>query len=590
MPSAKRRRPDEDDDITTTPKKIRPSPEAEDDEDEIANTPSKKSAERPQQIRRGRPRKNPLEPNLVKELYTNTVNGATNGLETPRSQRRVLFATPTKPRDEDPAVGTPTIVRNADRSARRKSNRRMIERTIHGDQSDEELGEDDILARRIWSDEEEDELGAEKDTQEVAAPAEPAITETPTKRRRGRPRKERPPERSPTPPERLPAHEKYFWANRPGGTKTSNNTLSSRLILNHDEYFSQMQSYPEDHEEERAFLHELHSRSFDQWIYELDNGFNICLYGYGSKQALTTDFASHLYTHLANTADSKGTPKIIMVNGYEPTLTPKDILTTILSTLVPTTLKLPSQPSALLPLLLAALSSAATQAKPGPLTLILNSIDAIALRRSATQSLLATLASHPSIHLLATADTPNFALLWDASLRSQYRFLFHDCTTFVPFGGREVDVVETFNELLGRSSRRVGGRDGVGFVLRSLPENARDLFRILVAEQLAAAAEDDDGVFGAGMDEEDGEEGMQVQAKGRRKGVETTPMGIEYRVLYNKSTEQFVCSGEVAFRTLLKEFHDHQMIESRKDGAGVERLWVPFRREDLESLLEELVG
>ena len=66
--------------------------------------------------------------------------------------------------------------------------------------------------------------------------------------------------------------------------------------------------------------------------------------------------------------------------------------------------------------------------------------------------------------------------------------------------------------------------------------------------------------------------------------------GVEYRVLYHKAVEAFVCTSEVSFRTLLKEFHDHQMIESRKDGMGTERLWVPFRQEELEGLAEDLAG
>jgi origin recognition complex subunit 2 len=59
--------------------------------------------------------------------------------------------------------------------------------------------------------------------------------------------------------------------------------------------------------------------------------------------------------------------------------------------------------------------------------------------------------------------------------------------------------------------------------------------------------------------------------------------------LYHKAVEEFVCSSELNFRTLLKEFHDHQMVESRKDGMGTERLSVPFAREELEGMLEELV-
>ena len=29
--------------------------------------------------------------------------------------------------------------------------------------------------------------------------------------------------------------------------------------------------------------------------------------------------------------------------------------------------------------------------------------------------------------------------------------------------------------------------------------------------------------------------------------------GIEYRMVYNKAVEEFICSSEMAFRTLLKE-------------------------------------
>jgi origin recognition complex subunit 2 len=128
----------------------------------------------------------------------------------------------------------------------------------------------------------------------------------------------------------------------------------------------------------------------------------------------------------------------------------------------------------------------------------------------------------------------------------------------------------------------VGGRDGVGFVLRSLPENARSLFRILVMEQLALS------MMEGGADEDD----LQAtpKAKNPKIVVPESSQGVEYRVLYHKAVGEFVCSSEVGFRTLLKEFHDHQMIESRKDGMGTERLWVPFRQEELEGLAEDLAS
>lgn len=37
-------------------------------------------------------------------------------------------------------------------------------------------------------------------------------------------------------------------------------------------------------------------------------------------------------------------------------------------------------------------------------------------------------------------------------------------------------------------------------------------------------------------------------------------------------------------------FHDHQMITSKKDALGAEFLRVPFRKEELEAIIEDLMG
>ncbi|OCL14516.1 ORC2-domain-containing protein [Glonium stellatum] len=582
-----KRKRTEDDPGTPTPRKTRAQALNEDDlEDDI--TLGTSEVETPSKRKRGdQPLARGIHYGKVNRNAEISKNGI-NGPGTPRSQRRVLFSTPTKSRQEESTNGTPTIVRNADRSARRKSARRLIERTINGDESDEEvLDEEDTLAQQILGEDEDDE---DEDLDQEGSPT----PETPSKRGRGRPKGRSQKRRSPTPPQHLPPHELYFWQNRPGGSKTSNNTLPSRALLNHDEYFKTMQSYEDPHDPEKEVLLELHSRAFDQWIFELGEDFNICLYGYGSKRPLTQNFAAHLYEHLSTKppySKSKQTPKIIVVNGYTPSITIKDIFITIASTILPSAAKLPTQPTAFLSYLLNHLTE---NPPPHPIPFILNSIDSPSLRRAPTPAFLAQLAAHPSISLLCTADTPNFPLLWDLGQRAQFKFLFHDATTFAPYDA-EIDVVESVNELLGRSGRRVGGRDGVGFVLRSLPENARALFRILVTEQLALLSLDshadigeDDGVGGG-----EAEFGATATPRhrtnpARRRPAHEAAGGVEYRVLYHKAVEEFVCSNEVGFRTLLKEFHDHQMVESRKDGMGTERLWVPFRREELEGLGEEL--
>ncbi|KAI2466079.1 ORC2-domain-containing protein [Annulohypoxylon bovei var. microspora] len=471
---------------------------------------------------------------------------------TPRGRRRngANLATPSKTNVTSTAQ-TPRWKRN-DRSARKKSARALIEQVVGDNGSDEEA--DENITREIFESSEDDEDNEGEDSDNI--PDEPA---TPSgKPRRGRPRTnfttKRTRKKSPTPPRDLPPHELYFAQNRPGASKTSNNNLASLKLLTHDEYFSMLRDYEDPHAEDVEFLESIHVESFPQWTFELSQGFSICLYGYGSKRALLHQFAKHIYDkysdHIAN--------KIVIINGYVRTSSLREILGTVASAVNPAHKVPAGNPSSILDSVKSLLSSHEVV-----VTVILNSIDALPLRKVGTQSVLAQLAAHPNIRLICSADTPDFPLLWDSSLRSSFNFVFHDCTTFAPFTA-ELEVVDDVHELLGRKARRVGGKEGVTYVLRSLPENAKNLFRLLVSEVLVAM---DDG--GAS----DGE----------------SP-GVEYRMIYNKAVEEFICSSEMAFRTLLKEFHDHQMITSRKDVLGTELLSVPFQKEELEAILEDLMS
>lgn len=529
-------------------------------------------------------------------------NGANGDEETPKALRRVLFSTPAQNDSNGVAgaeEGAEVDASRNDLSARRKS-----ARTLH--KHDEDEGSDieadaqeTALAREILEQEASDSELEEDLT--VSQPDSAAATPS----KRGRPKGKRR-ERTPSPPPDLPPHELYFFQNRTGANKTSSNTLPAQLLQSHEDYLTNIQAYKDPHELHIGRLKQYHRRGYDQWMYELDQGFNICLYGYGSKRELASDFAEYMY------AQSEKPPKIVVVNGYSPGLTIRDALTMLATITLPKTTKLPAQPQALLELIIATLSAKPPQL---PVTLLINSLDHLNLRKAATQALLAQLAAHPSVHLIASCDTPNFPLLWDTTLLRQFRWLYHDATTFQPYI-HEIDVVDEVNTLLGRSGRRLGGKDGVGYVLKSLPENARNLFRILVAEQLASSDaepsaiagaafghnDDGDSILGASDEEEAAQQQDTPSRRGRKpkskskanSAGHTKPAamhvgGVEYRTLYHKAVEEFVCSSELNFRTLLKEFHDHQMVESRRDAAGTEKLSVPFRRGELEAILEELI-
>jgi origin recognition complex subunit 2 len=449
-----------------------------------------------------------------------------------------LWATPKHRRLEAIGEASPSVVRNADRSARRKSARTLIERTMAGDLSDND-DEEDELARHIYDFDEEDAVTAEDGGASGAATETESAPVTPVKRGRGRPKGAKNRARSPTPPGDLPPHEHYFHQNRGGGAKTSNNTLASLALLDHEEYFPLIRKFRDPHTDDMDFLLDLHARSFHQWQFELSQDFNLCIYGWGSKRTLLNNFATHLYNHHIDHTSHK----IVVINGYVHTTTIREIFNTVARAILGPehTAKLGSQPTEMLE----SLSSLLAEDKEKHITLVVNSIDAVPLRRSATQNLLARLSTHPQISLIASADHPSFPLLWDSSLRSTYNFLFHDCTTFAPYD-IEVDVVDSVHDLLGRSGRRVGGKEGVRYVLKSLPENGQNLFRVLVAEQLITM-DDSNGMLGFDEEMDEDEDGMS-RTNGLRQEV-----GVEYRVLYQKAVEEFICSSEMNFRTLLKE-------------------------------------
>ncbi|RDA90330.1 hypothetical protein CP533_6000 [Ophiocordyceps camponoti-saundersi (nom. inval.)] len=454
---------------------------------------------------------------------------AKDQLSTPRTRRTRQFSTPNK----TVTASTPSSRHAVDRSARRKSTRALIKSAIEDEDDDDE--EDDIIARNILQEED-----SETPDQGPATPSSTHRTAV------------QPSSPSPARDITLPPHEQYFSHNRPGRPKTSDQTLSSMAPLTHEEYIASQQEEKLLHPG-IALLEKLHAESFPQWAFELRQGFSLCLYGLGSKRSLVTDFARSLQKKSGFSSSIA-----VVVNGYLPSASnTRELLSSIA-----TAAHLPSTTISSTSSAAASMATSITSQLKSRLLLIVNSIDAAPLRKPSAQTILARLASHPLVDLICSADTPDFPLLWDVGLRSAFNFVFHDATTFAPLRV-EVNVVDDVNALLGRSTARLRAREGVAFVLRSLPENAKNLFRLLVAEVLMAMDDDDDGA-GAGA-------------------------AVEYRMVYNKAVEEFICSSEMAFRTLLKEFHDHQIITSRKDAIGTELLTLPFPRDELEAMLEDVM-
>jgi len=458
---------------------------------------------------------------------------------TPQKGHRSLSTTSSPTKDD--IISDPPIVLNANRSARRKSARNLIERTVRGDVSDDEdeEAEEDELALRILRD--KDGEGSDGDSSSENEADEEVVPATPSKRGRGgRQKKEK--EKEVQAPVSIEGFSSFFEQNHTRA-KTSSSTLSSLPSLTPETYFRLLATYKNQHEEDIEHLCSLHQQNFPQWSFELSQGFNVMSYGYGSKRSLIMD-----YVKQEATSDNP----VVIINGFIPSITIREILNTVTNAALGSDhgQKMGTQPNDvldnLLPILDSLQAKATTtitngKAKVGKLNdhimLVIHSIDSPSLRSPQTQAILSRLVSHPFIRLVASIDHILAPLLWDSSTLTLYNFVFHDATTFAPFTLETSNVDESdsiLDVLTGGNFGRAGrsGARGVKYVLASLPGNAKGLYRILVANQLQAMEED-----GVESDKMGGEE-----------------YGLEFKNLYQKAVEEFLCSSDMAFRTLLNEY------------------------------------
>ncbi|KAF1806634.1 origin recognition complex subunit 2-domain-containing protein [Mucor lusitanicus] len=340
-------------------------------------------------------------------------------------------------------------------------------------------------------------------------------------------------------------YERYFQ-DLHGSSKTSNNTLSKLQVLEPQEFHHILQAAPKKHQEEIAVLSEMHKQHFPQWFFELHSGFNLAFYGYGSKRNLLNEFAQSALTD----------GPLIVVNGFFPSISIKDILLKITAGALGTT---GSTGSIQDHVQFICDYFASEDRDYESLYIVVHNLDGPNLRNERTQTALSMLANANNIHLVASVDHLNAGLLWDNVKATRFNWIWHDATTFDDY------LVETSfeNSLLVRTGE-LGGARGAKFVLDSLTSNARGVFKILAEHQLM-------------------EMGIQ-NMEGR--GNET--VGLTYSQYYQKCREGFFVSSDLALRTELTEFRDHKLISTKKNLDGTELFFIPLDQSTLVSIVEEL--
>ncbi|KAG6896553.1 hypothetical protein C0992_007500 [Termitomyces sp. T32_za158] len=324
---------------------------------------------------------------------------------------------------------------------------------------------------------------------------------------------------------------------------------------------------------------------FVRFMRELAEGFNLLMYGLGSKRRALNEFATEYCAKSGH---------VVVVNGFQPEFAFRDLLSSIenIPGILDTELSSTSPETQCKRIY----DFFAASGPRRPLYLIIHNIDAAPLRAPKAKSCLALLALNPRIHLIASIDHINAPLIFSTSEstarkpdahtpppavpRRGFAWLWHDITTFAPY-----DFELAFTDRTSVKGAHGGGprkktdalvAQGTGtmaitetaalHVLASVTQKAKKLFVLIGTRQLESIEEND--VTGAGTED------LQQS-------------GIGYDMLFNIARNDFIATNDTALRSLLGEFRDHNLVVSTQGTTGSgEILWIPLRKERLASVLK----
>ncbi|XP_053977529.1 origin recognition complex subunit 2 [Hylaeus volcanicus] len=320
---------------------------------------------------------------------------------------------------------------------------------------------------------------------------------------------------------------------------TSDRTLerlhNSRLTKKKlEELLASQNDVSMQHKKNIYSLTESYTTLFPMWYFIMEQGYTVLLYGLGSKRCLINNFHKGISYH----------PSLI-VNGFFPSLTVKDILNGIINDLLE--LSCPANTSECIDLI-------ERKMKKNPkdrLYLLIHNIDGIMLRSNKAQDILSCLASIPNVCVLASVDHVNTPLLWDHIKRSKYNFFWWDTTTFLSY--QEETSYES--SLLVQQSGALA-LSSLHNVFLSLTSNAKSVYILLAKYQLSNSSN-------------------------------ANFTGMAFKDLYRAAREGFLVSSDLALRAQLTEFIDHKLVKVKRNIDSVEHLVIPLTNGLLKQFLEE---
>lgn len=339
---------------------------------------------------------------------------------------------------------------------------------------------------------------------------------------------------------------------------------------------------------------------YEQWEVEMEEGFNLLMYGFGSKRRLLNRFVTERLCRKGH---------CVVVNGHFPGMGMRDILSQIEDTLaVPQDLPVPA--SAITPLersahrlyaylippaSLPSSKRRSTTVSDKDLYLVIHNIDAPSLRTPRSLAILSLLASSPRIHLIASFDHLHTPLLFSSSFTNApdhqlppsswlgsppstrgFNWLYHNITTYDDYDLElSYQRLSASSTLSGLSSGTSGGisEEGALQIIRSIPAMALRLLMFLLTKQLAALPPN-----------------PSSHTAYPANGVSPI-FGIEDVVFQKQAQGKFIAREEERYNAFMGEFKDHGLVvEALVDGEGRQGkwIWVPLGKAAVERVLQEM--
>lgn len=329
----------------------------------------------------------------------------------------------------------------------------------------------------------------------------------------------------------------YFEAHR-GQVRTSNYTLSSLDVLPPAELQQALSALPNPLQEQQDFLSQNVSDRFEECTYLLATGYSLLFFGFGSKHALLEQFASD---HCAQTSP------VVVVDGFNPTVTIRQLLTEIHKVLQVSGGSKRSIPDSV--------RAVQESIKSKTITLVIHNIDGPSFRSRETQIALSMLAALQRVSVVASIDHVNAPLLWDGVTYSRFSWAWIRADTFIPY---QLETTFSSKALMrGGNERQV---EGAIAVLKSLSERARKVFRLLADRQTGGEA-----LGGSG--------GMQA--------IRTT-----FNDLFEHAKKEFLVTDQVSLQNILTELETHQMLGKRRAADAAAQLVIPLQVPQLREILQ----